>query len=181
MPYEVVKQLRVRYTLDADTPEAALAAEPPADAVIEVLRQRARDTERKPSAGRPALQNRELRIGRKLIAKYKGTEWVATVEPDGQISLRRAKGGSGTVTMFPTLAKAATSIIDGKAVNAWFLFRDAEPVTPVATPKVAKPSAKKPAAKKVEAAKDPAAAPLEAKMEPAPETAPEPTAEGQAS
>lgn len=123
MKFEVSKQLKVVYTLEAEGPDAALAAEPPADAAITVLRQKAKDLDKQPSAGRPAIVDRELRPGRKLIARYKKVDWIAEVQADGQIALRK-KGGSHAET-FPTLAKAAMHLIDGKAVNCWMLFRDA--------------------------------------------------------
>lgn len=165
--YQVTKTLRMEYQVDAETEADALAAAPPDGAGVEVLRQRARDTERKPSAGRPALQDWELRLGRKLVAKYKGTEWIAEVRADG-IALHK-KGGTHVET-YSSLAKAATSIIDGRAVNAWFLFRDPEPAAKPATQPKASKTAK------------PTVAQMRAAAGALPAKAPEPTEqEGQAS
>ncbi len=157
MKFEVTKQLRVVYTVEADDPQQALAAEPPGDATVSILKERAKDLDKQPSAGRPALVDRELRPGRRFVAKYKKQEWTAEVLADGQIALRK-KGGSHAET-FPTLAKAATHIIDGKAVNAWALFRDA----PAAKEKLAagppKPEAPTIAEEPTEAESEPVAEP----------------------
>ncbi len=161
MKFEVSKHLKVVYTLEADGPDTALAAEPPADATITVIRQRARDLDKQP-AGIRTITDRQLRPGRRLIAHYKGTEWIAEVQDDGLISLRRKGHPAQT---FASLAKAATSIIDGKAVNAWFLFHD-----PAAKEKLAagppKPEPEQPT-ESPEPEEPSEAAPTEAPTEPA--------------
>jgi len=125
--YQVRKDIRFEYEVNAETEAEALAVPWPKEDndAVTVLRQRARDLDRPTSAGRAAITGRELRPGRRLIARYRKAEWRAEVRTDGQIEVQR-KGSSQTLT-FPTLAKAAVHIVDGKAVNAWALFRDAEP------------------------------------------------------
>ncbi len=121
--FEITKTFRFQYKVDAPDAETALKINVPSDATATVIRQRARDLDKQPGVGRPALKDRELRPGRKLVARYKKVEWIAEVQADRQIALRK-KGGSHADT-FTTLARAAMHIVDGKAVNAWALFRDA--------------------------------------------------------
>ena len=125
--FEVTKTLRLQYDVEADDEEAALQVPWPKEdpQAVTIVRQRARDLDRPASAGARVIADRELRPGRRLIARYRKAEWRAEVRADGQIEVQR-KGSSQTLT-FPTLAKAALHIVDGKAVNGWALFRDAEP------------------------------------------------------
>ena len=58
-----------------------------------------------------AIENRQLEAGTKLVARYKGTDYVATVTADGKYTMDGKEYGSPSA--------AGSAVMDGKACNGW--------------------------------------------------------------
>lgn len=135
MRFKVIKRVEfVWESIEADSPEAALSAANDGDPTVRMLSEKARDLDRaarKPGQG--AITDRELRPGRRFVARYKGKDYAAVIQDDHQIAVE----GVGT---FKTLSAAGMKIT-GHAINGWAWFRDApaeEPPAPTRTPHKAK-------------------------------------------
>ena len=63
-----------------------------------------------------AIENRKLKAGAKLVAKYKGVEHTCEVVegPEGKLLYQLANGST-----YKSPSKSASVIMDGKAVNGW--------------------------------------------------------------
>lgn len=89
-----------------------------------------------------AIENRTLEAGTRLVARYKGTTYVATVTADGKYEMDGKEYGSPSA--------AGSAVMDGKACNGWrfWSIEGTEPAPrerKVKEPKAPKePRAKKP-------------------------------------
>ncbi len=164
--YEVTKHLKAVYQVDAETPEAALEVPWPREDpdAVSILRERARDLDRKPAAGPKVIHDRTMRAGRTFERTFDGTIHQAVVLPGGRIKL-------DGLEVFKNLAQATAAIRPGVSLNAWAWWREVEPAAPAPTKPSKKPTKAEPVtAKKVDPADLRASLPAEdaatlAKME----------------
>jgi len=128
--YEITKQVKLGYQVEAESLEAALAAPVPSDVVMTTLRERARDLDKAPASA-TVIRDRAMRAGRQFQRTYKGHALTAVVIPGGRIKL-----GDGSVYKnLHQATQAAIEIADGRkhAANAFQFWHSVEPA-PAAKP-----------------------------------------------
>jgi len=101
--------------VDAESPEEAIAAFDLRQASHRIVREGAR-VPRGPVGG--SITDRELRPGRRFVARHKGKTYHAEVGADGLIRVEGIEGN------FKSLSTAGSAIC-GHAVNGWRFFKDA--------------------------------------------------------
>jgi hypothetical protein len=135
MKYEVRKDVRFAWTVEAEDADGALAAASDLEpGSIEVLRQRVKNLEKRTPVS-SVITDRALSPGRKFVARYRGQEHRATVQEDGSIKVE------GIDKPFRSLSTAGAAIT-GHATNGWAFFRDAPAEEPAAKPKKGKAARK---------------------------------------
>ena len=80
-----------------------------------------------------AIENRDLAVGTRLVAKYKGKDYLATVVEDGagKMHIRLEEGRA-----YKSLSAAGSAIMGGQACNGWrFWSVEKEETEPSEQPK----------------------------------------------
>ena len=118
--YQIRRDIRFEYQVEADSAEAALTALRPAGLGETLLRQHVKDLD-KQATPVSAITDRKMRAGRVFTRTYHSVLYTATVIPGGRVKL---DGADYVGVVYPNLNKATQALLKGKSANAWVFWSE---------------------------------------------------------